>query len=118
MHNEDFKYHYKAILTGVYDGDSCTVSLDLGCFTWRHSQKIRLMNINAPEIRGHERPLGLEARDALRELLPIGTELILNTYLDRDDKYGRLLAVIYKDGLNVNDWLVSNGYAVPFMEKL
>ncbi len=31
------------------------------------------------------------------------------------EKYGRYLAVFtLSDGTNVNDWLVANGYAVPY----
>jgi micrococcal nuclease len=27
-------YHYRAIVRSVYDGDTCTVDLDLGLHTW------------------------------------------------------------------------------------
>ena len=47
-------YTYKANVTAVYDGDTCTVDIDLGLHTWVRNEKIRLYGINAPEIRGIE----------------------------------------------------------------
>lgn len=114
MTEQAFEYWYKAVITHVYDGDTCTANISLGCFVNKSPVKLRLFGINAPEIRGEERPMGLIAREALKSKVQ-GKQVILNTYLDRDDKYGRLLAVIYVDGLNINDWLVSNGYAIPYM---
>ena len=38
-------YQYNAVVTSVYDGDSCTVDIDLGLHTWIHGEKIRLIRI-------------------------------------------------------------------------
>lgn len=112
----DFEYWYVAIVTEVYDGDSITIKQDMGCFIKREEVKIRLKGINTPELRGDTREAGLIARDALRTLI-LGKKVVINTYLDRTDKYGRLLGIIYtEDGLNVNQWLIDNGYAVAYME--
>ena len=59
-------YHYKAVVRSVYDGDTCTVDIDLGLGTWVHGEKLRLYRINAPEVRGVEREAGLRSRDFLR----------------------------------------------------
>jgi len=40
-------YHYKAIVTSVYDGDTCTVDIDLGLSAWIRGEKLRLNRINA-----------------------------------------------------------------------
>ncbi len=45
-------YNYKAVVKSVYDGDTCTVDIDLGLGTWVHGEKLRLYRINAPEVRG------------------------------------------------------------------
>lgn len=109
-------FQYKAMVTAVYDGDTCTVDIDLGLHVWIKNEKIRLYGINAPELRGKERPQGLLARDFLRELI-LNKEITLHTIKDAREKYGRYLGeiwVINEKGksLNVNDELVKNGFAV------
>ncbi|MFN2152920.1 MAG: thermonuclease family protein [Anaerolineales bacterium] len=109
-------YHYRATVTDVYDGDTCTVDIDLGLKTWVRGEKVRLYRINAPELRGVERPEGLKSRDFLREQID-GKDVIIQTIKDRKGKYGRYLAEIWlqaDDGeaININDLLVKNGFAV------
>lgn len=109
-------YQYKAIVTAVYDGDTCTVDIDLGLHTWVRGEKIRLMRINASELRGKERPKGLLSRDFLKNLI-LDKEIIIGTFKDKKEKYGRYLGEIWlnmngKDYVNVNDLLVKKGYAV------
>lgn len=107
-------YCYKAKVIGVYDGDSITVDIDLGINVWVRNQKIRLANINAPEVRGVERPDGLKSRDWLRELI-LNEEIILKTIKDKKGKYGRWLGEVWLDEgteyANVNMLLVTNGFA-------
>jgi endonuclease YncB( thermonuclease family) len=71
-------YNYRAFVTGVYDGDSITVDIDLGFNNWMKNQKVRLYGINTPELRGEERPSGLIARDRLllshTRTRPVSTE--------------------------------------------
>ena len=59
-------YLYKAKITKVYDGDTCTAIIDFG-FHIQQTMRLRLAEIDAPEIRGKERPDGLKARDFLRQ---------------------------------------------------
>ena len=73
-------------------------------------QKVRLLGIDTPEIRGKERLDGLIARDRLRELID-GKDIIIVTHKDRGGKYGRLLATIYLDGVDINQQLVDEGLA-------
>jgi micrococcal nuclease len=108
-------YRYKAKVTKVYDGDTCTVDIDLGMGTWIRGEKLRLYRINAPEVRGVERPQGLISRDFLRGQIK-GKEVIIQTVKDKKGKYGRYLADIWLKGddekwININDLLVSQGYA-------
>ena len=124
-------YHYRATVTDVYDGDTCTVDIDLGLKTWVRGEKVRLYRINAPELRGvalvvgedlldhlqrREALGGLKSRDFLREQID-GKDVIIQTIKDRKGKYGRYLAEIWlqaDDGeaININDLLVKNGFAV------
>ncbi len=96
----------------VIDGDTfrCAPSITNGTHT---EAKIRLADVNAPEI---DTPEGKVAKRALASLI-----LGRIVYLDIDDKhgtdvYGRWVAVAYiryndTHILNVNKWLVDNGYA-------
>lgn len=103
-------YEYKANVISVYDGDTVTLDIDLGCWVWKHSEKCRLFGIDTPELRGSERADGLVARDRLRELI-LGKQVIIKTYKDKEGKYGRLLVKIFLDGQNINDLLVEEGLA-------
>lgn len=101
---------YKATIISVYDGDTVTAGIYLGLNVYIE-QKLRLHGINAPELRGAERMKGQESRDALRNKIS-KKDVIIKTLNDKRGKYGRLIATIYLDGVNINEWLVSNGYAV------
>ena len=103
-------YTYNAKVISVYDGDTVTLLIDLGCWTFIR-EKCRLHGINTPEVRGKERPEGLVSRDALRELV-LGKDVVVRTEKDKTGKYGRLLATLYMGDLNVNDWLVSESLAI------
>jgi len=103
-------YTYKAVITSVYDGDTVTADVDLGFRVWIRGEKLRLHRIDAPEVRGVERPLGLISRDWLREKV-LGKDVIIKTQKDKRGKYGRYLVDIILDGKNVNDWLVEEGLA-------
>lgn len=108
-------YFYRATVKSVYDGDTITVDIDLGLMTWIHAEKLRLYRINAPELRGSEREEGLKSRDFLRSLID-GKEIFIETVKDKKGKYGRYLAEIWLEQgtdnwINVNDLLVTEGYA-------
>ena len=107
-------YCYHALCTGVYDGDSCTLRLSLGLGVYMHDQKIRLLGIDTPELRGEERPLGLQARDRLRELI-LDEWVLVQTVFDRTGKYGRLLGTLYHDSVNINQLLLDEGLAEPYV---
>ena len=93
----------------------CTVDIDLGLKTWIHEEKLRLARINAPEMRGADRPQGILSRDFLKSMLK-GREVVIETVKDKKGKYGRYLAEIWikeDDGSwsNVNDQMVEKGFA-------
>ena len=108
-------YEYRAYVRKVYDGDTITVDIDLGFDMILHKQKIRLLKINAPEVRGPSRELGLKSRDALRE--KIGSKWIkLKIQKDKKGKYGRWLGEIWINDVCVNDWLLKEGYAEVYQK--
>jgi micrococcal nuclease len=93
----------------VYDGDTITAVVDLG-FNISVTEKFRLSNLDAPELRGDERPDGLISRDRLREKI-LDQEVIIKTQRDKKGKYGRYIAEIYLEDENINEWLISEGLA-------
>ena len=110
----DKLYFYRAKVVSVYDGDTCTVDIDLGMKMWVHREKIRLSRIDAPEMRGAEREQGILSRDFLRGLI-LDREIMLQTQKDKQGKYGRYLGEIWLETngewQNVNDLMVSNSFS-------
>ena len=103
-------YEYRAFVRKVYDGDTVTVDIDLGFEVMLKGQKIRLVRINAPEVRGEQREEGLKSRDALRG--KIGNRWVkIKTQKDKKGKYGRWLGEIWYEDECVNDWLITEGHA-------
>ncbi|MEL6219112.1 MAG: thermonuclease family protein [Pseudomonadota bacterium] len=104
-------YDYRAEIVRVIDGDTVVADIDLGFNTWRKDEHLRLRGIDAPEIRGEERPEGLIAAEALRERLA-GRDLVICTIKDRTGSFGRFLVDIYDGDILINDWMIEQGYAV------
>jgi micrococcal nuclease len=109
-------YTYKAIVLDVYDGDTCTVDIDLGFGIWMKKQKLRLYGINTPELTGEQKQDGIKTRDYLASLI-MGKEVIIETQKDKAEKYGRWLATIWLDGVNLNKKLIEEGYAREYLVK-
>jgi len=103
-------YHYRGVVTKVYDGDTITVDVDLGFHVFMKKATLRLYRINTPEVRGPEREKGIISRDWLRERI-LDKEVILVTRKDQKGKYGRWLADIWIDDICINDELVDKGLA-------
>lgn len=107
-------YEYKAVALSNYDGDTVRMDVDLGWGIWVRDVSMRLNRINTPELRDGDP--GLLAKMFLEGLLPAGTEVVIRTIKDKEDKYGRMLVEIYhaSDVLrlrNINDLMVSSGFA-------
>lgn len=85
----------EAIVTEVVDGDTLTLA----------GRDVRLQGIDAPES---DQPHGDAATMALTVEVH-GQRVRLE--VRGEDKYGRLVAVVYRDGRNVNRWIVRQGHA-------
>ena len=107
----DTLYFYKAYVEKVYDGDTITCTIDCGFNMSMKNQKIRLYGINCPELRGTEKEAGKVARDQLRNQI-LHKNILIETFKDKKGKDGRYLATVFLDNVNINEWLVQNGYAV------
>lgn len=112
--NKNDLYKYKAEIISVYDGDTIRCDLSLGFNHWIKNLSVRLYGINTPEIRGKEKEQGYISRDRLRELV-LGKEVILESHKDKTGKFGRVLATLHLDGVNINEQLIAEGLAVRYI---
>jgi len=108
-------YTYRAILERWVDADTAVVSIDLGLRVWKRNEHLRLVGINAPDTQ----PAKSAATAIANRLCPPGSEITVWTEKDKGDKYGRWLATIRYEGLelSVNTELVDAGAAVPWSGK-
>lgn len=89
-------YDYLGVCTQVIDGDTVEVALDLG-FYIAVTIRVRLLNVNAPEIFSGPpavRAVGALAKAALQGLLPTGTPVRVVTLKDRRS-FNRYLATVF-----------------------
>lgn len=88
-----------ATVQEVYDGDTIVVEV-------RREFRVRLLNLWSPEIRtkdAAEKRAGLAARDHLRGLLPVGSDVVLSVPTHGADvaeawTMGRLLGHVWRPG--------------------
>ena len=112
-------YEYKVSdIIKIYDGDTITVNVDLG-FGVSKLEKFRLAYINTPELRGDSHDAGIVSRDYLRVLLFTAFEtnqtITIKTKKDRKGKYGRYTGEVFINGMSVNEKMLSEGLAVPYV---
>lgn len=111
-------YLYRAVVVRVVDGDTIDADIDLGFYIWIKRQRIRLLGIDAPEVRGESKAEGIAATEHLKSLID-GETIILRTVKgedggDRDDSFGRWLGTIYHGGIDVNAEMIRSGHAIPY----
>jgi len=100
-----------ATVDRVVDGDTIRVAAAGG-----RSERVRLIGVDTPETKDPRRPVqcfGKEASAFTTKLLPRSTRVRLVRDVEGRDRYGRLLAYVYRarDGLFVNLALAEGGYA-------
>lgn len=104
-------YQYKATVVKIKDGDTLVLNVDLGLEV-STNQTFRIYGINTPEVIGVEKVAGLKAKKRVEELLFIGTEVTINTFKDKKEKYGRyLVQIILSTGQSIADILLTEGLA-------
>lgn len=90
----------RATIVDVIDGDTLRVDAP-NCDDCR----VRMTEIDAPE---HDQPYGQAARDTLAALTG-GAGSVVTLVVQGTDRYGRLLARVYKNGVNINWQMVRAG---------
>lgn len=116
-------YIYQGEIARWVDGDTVDVDLyiflDFG-FHWYETkqtkQRVRLYGINTPE-KGHENYK--EATAFMEEHAPVGMEVMVQTYkmptgYASEEKYGRYLADIFVQDVNLNKTILASGLAVAY----
>jgi endonuclease YncB( thermonuclease family) len=127
-------YHRRFTLDRVIDGDTVVGTVDNGYYT-TIKQTFRLHGINTPEMNSPDPAVRDKAR-AARDFLCLAlgfpgdaTALIIRTYKNPADKYGRFLAEIWTtpvqpkdskglilaDEKSVNRLMVEAGHAVEYL---
>ena len=82
------------------------------------NQRIRLHGIDTPEKKQictknfEEYNCGKEATDAL--VRKINRKLVVCKVHDKLDRYNRYIGVCFIEEVNLNKWMVRNGYAVAY----
>jgi micrococcal nuclease len=89
-------YTYSANLVRVVDGDTFVADIDLGFDTWIKGQSVRILGINAPEIKTKKGCLstkesGLASKKFLEDTIA-GQNLIVQS--TQRDSFGRILAKV------------------------
>jgi len=112
-----FEYIIKEV-NKIVDGDTLDITIDLG-FSILIKQRIRLEGIDAPETFTKdevEKTFGNEAKDFVVLWVSSGNNFTVKTF--KDDKYGRILARLYKnnDSESLNEQMIRKGYAWEYSD--
>jgi len=110
-------YRYAAKIDRVIDGDSIEITISCGFDVYLAKQNCRLYGIDTSETRGGTnelKQLGILAKNYVKESLPEGTNVIIETRLDRRGKFGRILADVYVGDVHLNKALIDSQLAVAY----
>jgi micrococcal nuclease len=108
-------YEYNAKVLRVVDGDTIDLEIDLGMHVFVR-ERIRLADIDAPEVRRPTKEAGRRATEFLYDLCyNTHREVTIKTRKDTKGKYGRYLATVFdQSGLNLNQEMIDTGHAVEY----
>lgn len=110
-------YDYNCKVERIVDGDTIDVVLDLG-FDILYRTRVRLYGIDTPESRTRdleEKARGLLAKEYLSTKIKNAENIVIQTKLkDSRGKFGRVLGSVIADGINLNNQLTLNHYAVAY----
>src|SRR5574343_367479 len=98
-------YTYIGTIVKVIDGDTFVVDLDLGFGLIHKDVTCRVLVINAPEIHGSEKELGVKVKSEVESLLPVGKKVTIHS--SSLDSFGRCLVVVEGDFGNLAEILIA-----------
>jgi endonuclease YncB( thermonuclease family) len=112
----NFTYRFKILEYTVIDGDSIKATLDLGLGITTY-EIIRLSGVDAAEIRTKnliEKEAGINAKNWLIEQMDAAELLVLESNEFNRGQYGRLIASVIADGVDLNKQIILEGYAKAY----
>jgi endonuclease YncB( thermonuclease family) len=107
-------------LEKIVDGDTIDMMTDTGLNSYR-MLRLRLMGINAPEVKGPTKAAGdaatFHAQEWLNALPDVKWPMLIQTY--KADDWGRYIAVVWNvaTGASLNMEMLTSGNAVPYVAK-
>jgi micrococcal nuclease len=105
-------YEYACEVVGVIDGDTLKVKIDLGFDVWTF-QHVRVAGVDTPEVFGPKAvPAGKVASAFTKDWVAHGiTFRIVSLKYDDREKYGRVLAQVYRDAdpVSLTEALIASG---------
>jgi hypothetical protein len=81
--DDNFLYHYKAVVVGIYDGNIMVLNIDLGVNMWLRNEAVSLFGVNAPRLTQEH---GETAKKMLEEVLPVGSRIVVRLHRDKTGK--------------------------------
>lgn len=110
-------YVYRATVKRIVDGDTIDVLIDVG-FGIYVTKRLRFLLIDTWEVRGEEKEQGLIATERLTELINDAESVYIQTIMDAEGKYGRVLAWVWTESqdllLSVNEVLLDEGHGTVY----
>lgn len=127
---EDVKYEetipfvptlHRGKVVKVYDGDTFTIAsklyIDAIESDTYYRFSVRIKGIDTPELKTKnetEKILAIAARNALSSRIENRIVELKHVELE---KYGRILADVYIDGIDIAKWMIQEKHAVPYDGK-
>jgi len=103
----------------VYDGDTIHIAANLKQEhhlnplnkKQKYNWKIRLRGVDTPEMHGPEQEKANQIQNELEQLI-LNQEVEVSNIAY--DKYGRILANVKYNHIDISEWLIENKYAKPY----
>lgn len=117
---------WKGRCTRVIDGDTIEVQLDTGFHTI-HTERLRLLGVDTPEVRGETYAAGMLAKAYVQALMKniavdsVGKtiEWPLTVQTHKSDSFGRYLADVWSSrndplfqGMSLSELLIIDGHGI------
>lgn len=122
-------YTYTIVIKRWIDGDSAIIDIDLGFDIWLKNQRLRIRNVNTPELhpryaeytlpdgtideesRNAEITMATEALNFVNTLAPPESTWIGETFKATPDNFGRWLLDFKVNGMLISKQIDDAGYS-------